>query len=391
MASFFVSIAMMLAELCLVRRCRVMTTMRICTLVVETLRHIGALVRFRIMFVLKWGWVIDTLEATDSFTISASPNLGILRQAHNSSFTSQHDLDSKSPLLNGNNKANQDKLTSVHSWSTVDKASFHSYASGEHVAFGFTLTQTVFNGFNIFVGIGLLSMPSTVREGGLASVLLLIVYAAVCFYTGTLLRQCLNVNKHVLTFLDLGEVAFGKYSRLFLCIVFYIELYFCCVEFVILEADNLAKLFPSAALYLGGLYLSPSHLLGIIATLVVLPTCYLKDFRVLSVLSAVGVLGAILIVLSLILVGTVEKIGFSQTGPVVAWSGLPCALGLVMALAGSLLCLLASTIMPSLCFLRVIKEPSFSQMVICYTVAAIGVAVAMFGTYSSMYEIVESY
>ncbi|KAL9272202.1 Amino acid transporter AVT1A-like protein [Drosera capensis] len=478
-------------------------------------------------------WPRSYKEATDSFTISASPNLGILRQAHSSlsSFTSQHDLDSKSPLLNGNNKANLDKLTSVHSWSTVDKASFHSYASGEHVAFGCTLTQTVFNGFNIFVGIGLLSVPSTVREGGWASVLLLIVYAAVCFYTGTLLRQCLDVNKHVLTFPDLGEVALGKYGRLFLCIVFYIELYFCCVEFVILEADNLAKLFPSAALYLGGLYLSPSHLLGIIATLVVLPTCYLKDFRVLSVLSAVGVLGAILIVLSLILVGTVEKIGFSQTGPVVAWSGLPYALGvfgfcysghsvlpnlyhsmedkkkfnkaliiifilstsvyvivavlgflmfgedtdsqitlnlpmdsiasqialwitvisplfkypfalskkyicclyfigsieellpreisntywclilvrtalvvssvcvaflvpffgLVMALAGSLLCLLASVIMPSLCFLRVIKEPSFSQMVICYTVAAIGVAVAMFGTYSSMYEIVESY
>ncbi|KAL9267765.1 Amino acid transporter AVT1A-like protein [Drosera capensis] len=283
-------------------------------------------------------WPRSYKEATDSFTIRASSNLGILRQAHSSlsSFTSQHDLDSKSSLLNRNNKANLDKLTIVHSWSTVDKASFHSYASGEHVAFGCTLTQTVFN--------------------------------------------------------------------VLLCGIRY------------LGGNNLAKLFPSAALYLGGLYLSPSHLLGIIATLVVLPTCYLKDFRVLSVLSdrsgwimfqgklndnelhnfcwcawsyidctftdpgwycgedrllsngssrgmewsslcsccvwGFAILAILCSQISIIqwrtkrsstrhsslcknfilstsvyvVVGTVEKTSFSQTGPVVAWSGLPYAL-----------------------------------------------------------------
>ncbi|KAL9255699.1 Amino acid transporter AVT1A-like protein [Drosera capensis] len=64
--------------------------------------------------------------------------------------------------------------------------------------------------------------------------------------------------------------------------------------------------------------------------------------------------------------------------------------GLMMALAGSLVCMLASTIMPPLCFLKLTSQPSKLQVILCYTVAALGGVVAVLGTYSSVYDIIKS-
>ncbi|KAL8159256.1 hypothetical protein V2J09_000793 [Rumex salicifolius] len=263
-------------------------------------------------------WPQSYREATDSFTIAASPNLEMLRVVY-TPHSSDHDLEgSKIPLLP--ERSNLGKLLSIQSLLSI--ASFTAPTAGQC-----SVTQTVFNGFNIFVGIGLLSMPSTIHEGGWISAAFLLLYAALCFYTGSLLRRCMDKDKNIITFPDLGEAAFGRRGRIFLCVVFYIELYFCCVEFIILEADNLAKLFPNASLTLGGLYVSPVHLLGIIATLIVLPTCYLKDYRIISFFSAGGIFGAFFIVLSLILVGSLEDIGFNQTGPIIKLTGLPYSFG----------------------------------------------------------------
>ncbi|GAB4841889.1 hypothetical protein Ancab_011844 [Ancistrocladus abbreviatus] len=316
-------------------------------------------------------WPRSYKEATDSFTITASPSFSRLRQAYSilSPFQSHQDLEAKTSLLGGN-----DKLPSTLSWSTVDKASFHSRASGDSVASGCNLTQTVFNGFNVFVGIGILSVPSTLQEGGWASLVLLIVYAAVSFFTGTLLRKCLDTNKDIVTFPDLGEAAFGNYGRFFLSIVFYTELYFCCVEFVVLEADNLAELFPSASLYLGGLYLSPVHLLGVVAVLIVLPTCFLKDYQLISALSAFGVLGAILVVVSLNLVGTMEKIAFDQTSPVIKWSGLPYALGVFG------FCYSGHSVLPNLYHSMADKKKFNKALIMIFVLStSVYMAVALFG------------
>lgn len=52
-----------------------------------------------------------------------------------------------------------------------------------------------------------------------------------------------------------------------------------------LEADNLARLFPEASFHWGGIHLGAVHSLGIIVTLIILPTCYLRDFRKISFIS----------------------------------------------------------------------------------------------------------
>ncbi|KAL2944787.1 Amino acid transporter AVT1A, partial [Bienertia sinuspersici] len=118
-----------------------------------------------------------------------------------------------------------------------------------------------------------------------------------------------------LTWSNLGKASFFQHLiiKVLLMDAMSHKLYsmFSCVEFIMLEAENLAKLFPNASLQWGDIYLGPIHSLGILSALIVLPTCYIRDFRKISFIS----------------VGATEDIGFHQSGPIVKWSGLPYALG----------------------------------------------------------------
>jgi vesicular inhibitory amino acid transporter len=59
----------------------------------------------------------------------------------------------------------------------------------------------------------------------------------------------------------------------------------CCVEYIILESDNLSSLFPNANISLGGFELDSHHFFALMTTLAVLPTVWLRDLSVLSYIS----------------------------------------------------------------------------------------------------------
>lgn len=60
-------------------------------------------------------------------------------------------------------------------------------------------------------------------------------------------------DRSIRSYPDIAQAAFGGAGRVAVAVLLYGELFSCCVDFMILEADNLAAVFPGAALTIGGL------------------------------------------------------------------------------------------------------------------------------------------
>ncbi|CAM6094633.1 unnamed protein product [Calypogeia fissa] len=193
---------------------------------------------------------------------------------------------------------------------------------------GSTFVQASLNGLNVLAGVGVLSTPYALKEGGYLGLSLLFVLALICCYTGILLRKCLDSQPGAGTYPDIGEAAFGPTGRLIISIILYVELYACCVEFLILEGDNLAVLFPEVSLNFIGVHMDATSFFCVVAALIVLPTVWLRDLSLLSYLSAGGVIATLVVVFAVFWVGAVDGVGFTRGSSILNLAGLPVSVGL---------------------------------------------------------------
>ncbi|CAM8895867.1 unnamed protein product [Rhodiola kirilowii] len=78
---------------------------------------------------------------------------------------------------------------------------------------------------NVLCGVGILSTPYDVKEGGWAGLSILFLFALLSFYTGLLLRCCLDSEPGLKTYPDIGQAAFGTTGRIGISIILYVEFY----------------------------------------------------------------------------------------------------------------------------------------------------------------------
>ncbi|KAH1261712.1 Amino acid transporter AVT1C [Glycine max] len=197
-----------------------------------------------------------------------------------------------------------------------------------HIPGQCTFGQAVLNGINALCGIGILSTPYAAKEGGWVGLSILLLYAVFSFYTGLLLRYCLDSAPGLETYPDIGQAAFGTTGRVIISA--------CCIEYIIVESDNLSTLFPNAHISLGGTQLNAHILFAILTALALLPTVWLRDLRILSYISACGVVATILVVLCLFWVCFVDNADIHTQGTTTTFNfaTFPVAIGLYVAIMG---------------------------------------------------------
>ncbi|KAF3329193.1 vacuolar amino acid transporter 1-like isoform X1 [Carex littledalei] len=193
---------------------------------------------------------------------------------------------------------------------------------------GSTFFRTCFNGVNALSGVGILSIPYALAQGGWLSMSLLLLLAVICYYTGLLLQKCMDSNSLVKTYPDIGELAFGQKGRIIVATTMYLELYFAAINFLILEGDNLEKLFPKVAFNFAGLKIGGKQGFVVITSLIILPTTWLRSLSMLAYMSVGGVLASMVLMVSVLWAAVFNGIGFRQKGVVVNWEGIPTAVSL---------------------------------------------------------------
>ncbi|KAK8357244.1 hypothetical protein V6Z11_A05G409400 [Gossypium hirsutum] len=208
-----------------------------------------------------------------------------------------------------------------------------------------SLTITKFEHCLDLIGVGILSTPYALASGGWLSLILLFAIATAAFFSGLLIQRCMDSDSNIRTYPDIGKLAFGKKGRLIVSIFMYIELYLVATGFLILEGDNLQKLFPNM-------------------NLIILPTVWLDNLSLLSYVSASGILASGIILGSIIWTGAFEGIGFQQKGTLVNWDGMLTAISLYA------FCYCAHPVFPTL-YTSMKKKHQFSNvLVVCFILSS---------------------
>ncbi|XP_076943359.1 amino acid transporter AVT1I-like [Bidens hawaiensis] len=202
------------------------------------------------------------------------------------------------------------------------------YEEHQHLTTALTssFVNTCFNGLNALSGIGIISVPYAVATGGWLSLLLLLTIAVSTFFTGLLIKRCMDIDPTIRSYSDIGDRAFGKTGRIIVLLTTNLELYLVATAFLILEGDNLSNLFPHVHFNIYGLHISSKKSFVIMVAAIILPTTWFNNMKILSYISAIGVLASFVILGSILWVGKFDGVGFQEKGKIINWNGMPSAL-----------------------------------------------------------------
>uniref|UniRef100_A0A7N0V166 Amino acid transporter transmembrane domain-containing protein n=1 Tax=Kalanchoe fedtschenkoi TaxID=63787 RepID=A0A7N0V166_KALFE len=240
---------------------------------------------------------------------------------------------------------------------------------GSYRTEGASFFKTCFNGLNSLSGVGIMSTPYALASGGWLSLTLLFAVATSTFYTGLLIRKCMDIDPDIRTYPDIGERAFGTKGRLLVLVVMCLELYLVATGFLILEGDNLHNLFPGMELQIADFTIGGRQCFVIIVSLIILPTAWVDNLSILSYISASGVLASLIIIGSITWTGAFEGIGFHQKGALINWSGIPTALSLYA------FCYCSHPVFPTLYTSMKNKKHQFSNvLLVCFLLCTISYA-----------------
>lgn len=156
-----------------------------------------------------------------------------------------------------------------------------------------TVAQTVFNSINVLIGVGLLALSKGLTHSGwLCGCILLVYSACITFWTANLLSSCMDTDPTLLTYADLGYKAYGPKARLYISILFSVELLGVGVSLIVLFADSLNAIFPQ---------ISVLHF-KLIGFCILTPLSFLS-LPVLSNISLLGIISTVSLVILITIIG----------------------------------------------------------------------------------------
>ncbi|EPS70141.1 hypothetical protein M569_04618, partial [Genlisea aurea] len=193
--------------------------------------------------------------------------------------------------------------------------------------------HAVLNMIGMLIGLGQLSTPYALENGGWTSVFLLVGLGAVCTYTSHLLGKCLSKHSKSRDYKDIGQNAFGARGKITAATFVYMEIFMSLVSYTISLHDNLAVVFRGARLRLDWLpwaHLSSSQMLSTVAVLVALPSLWLRNLSSISFLSTAGILMSILIFVTVACTAIFGAVQANHRIPVLNLRAIPAISGLYM-------------------------------------------------------------
>ncbi|KAL3694631.1 hypothetical protein R1sor_008282 [Riccia sorocarpa] len=298
----------------------------------------------------------DIVHVPHDPLLGDSLNEPLLSSSSNPRVDSVKDRRPQRPTLRG-----QDKVSVGEAGPTGEDDKFDNL-----VAERSSFLQACLNGTNVLAGVGILLTPYALAQGGWLSLSFLVLFALICLYTGILLRKCMDTHPSIVTYPDIGQAAFGRTGRFLVSVMLYSELYCLTVEYLIMEGDNLANLFPFSDFEVAGSIVTDRQFYVAFSALCFMPTVWLRDLSLLSYISAGGVIASWAIVSVVGYVGAFEGVGFSHSsGTLINFSGLPVAVGI------SAFCFCGHGVFPSIYRSMKHKNQFTKVLIVCFTLVTI--------------------